>query len=196
METPVKVVALPSGKKLMIFRDLDAINPRLLEGTRCRMIFLHKRHELGDPHIYKKPEDVESLVDGMDEIVLMPVFMLEEGGHILLDFEPFIDQEIGCGNVDTGQLGLMYITRLDIEEALGIWAEASRIQAVSILEHELRDYNEWLNSDTYRYKIVDADGAVLSENCGFCGADHELSGLYEDAGVEMFDGVAIDEEVK
>jgi len=177
----VKEIKLPGGRTVKVFRDTSAANPRLGEEVRTRFLFLHKYHNLGDQHDYQTPAEIEKVVNGLDEIVLAPVFMLEEPkGKVLLDMEPFVGESDRCG-----QLGVMYINRESVEELFGSWSHETRVQALYLLEEDLRVYCEWLNDDFYGFILYDADGSVMVQETGYVGSDHASSGLYDDAGVEL-----------
>lgn len=184
----IKTIPMPSGRQLKIFRDTSTKNPRLGDDIRSRFLFLHKQHHLGDPHNYKTPEEIEELVKEMGEIVIAPVFMFEEkDGKVLLDTEPFDKdgwkegQDADC----TGQLGVMYIHREFVEEKVGIWNEQARTEAMLMLMEELNEYNEWLNDDVYGFTLIDSDGTIMQQETGYIGSDHAVSGLYDDAGVDL-----------
>lgn len=177
---PVSEIKIARDRTVKIYRDCETLNPRLEDEVRSRFLFLHKRHTLGDPHTYKTPQEIEDLVLKMGDIVLAPVFMLEEpNGKLLMDIEPF-KGESDCH----GQVGLMYMSRDAVEELFMGWNDEARVQALYLLEEELRRYNEWLNDDIYGFVMIDSDGQVLVQETGYFGSDHFFSGLYDDAGVD------------
>lgn len=186
-----KSIKTISGMMLNIYKDAEAVNPRLGE-TSTRMLFLHRTERMGDVHCYNSPKEIEDIVDSQEDAMVLPVFMLQDPtGFVLLSLEPL---ESRHERSETGQLGLMYMCKKDIEDQLGFMdgsSKEARQQAYHYMDQELEQYNEWLNSEVYCYQLVDNVGKIIQQESGFYGCDHEISGLLEDAQVEIeIDGTA------
>lgn len=176
----VETIEGANGRKVVIFKAINETpNPRLELDNKTKMFFLHRKYNLGDSHTMETAEALEEFAEGLTEVVLAPVFMLEVEGEITLAVEPFRDER------NSGMIGFCYMTRIEVESDIGEWSDEARELALCTIENELEEYSNWLNDDVYGYNLYDEKGALIDQNVGYNGNDHEYSGLYDDAGVEV-----------
>lgn len=182
-ETPMQVtetIESKGGRKVVIFKAMnEEPNPRLSMDNKTKMFFLHRKYTLGDSHTFVTPEALEEFALSLNDVLLAPVFMHELNGEIDLRIEPFRDE------ANSGMIGFCYMSRQEVEAEFGEWTEESRDLALLGIEEELDEYTAWLNDDIYGYNLYDEKGALIDQNVGYKGADHEESGLYDDAGIEV-----------
>jgi hypothetical protein len=175
-----ETIESPNGRKVVIFKMMnEEPNPRLGMENRTTMFLLHRKYTMGDSHTFETAEALEEFALSVHDVVLAPVFMHELNGEIDLRIDPFRDE------ANSGMVGFCYITREEVESEFGEWTDESRELALLTLEEELDRYTAWLNDDIYGYNLYDEGGTVIDQNVGYHGADHEASGLYDDAGVEF-----------
>lgn len=154
-----------------IWQDDDAEDPRESESWATTMLFDHQRYTLGDPHPdwweaekadWRSWRDVEAAIRAhLRVIVLAPVYLMDHSGLTLsLDAERFRAQDYQAW--DWGQIGFVFVTREQMDEALGVgldlaWAEQAMRQEVAF-------YNGYLTGDIWGYTV--RDGGEVIDSCG------------------------------
>lgn len=172
---PVRVYKLKDGGKVEIFIDENAESPREYDNLGT-MAFFHRRYKLGDKHSFDNPIEVrEHLAE--TEALFLPVYMYDHGG-IALSTEPF-----EC-RWDSGQLGVIYVTKERVIKEYGNFSDASQLHALNVMQAEVKLYDEFVQGNCYGYKKFDASGNETESCWGFIGSNFEQSGLLEAAGVK------------
>ncbi len=84
---------------------------------------------------------------------------------------------------DSGQVGFIFVTKADIlREFGGVYLTKALIgKSIKILESEVTTYDHYIRGDVYGFHIDEIGGSCY----GFCGSDHEKSGLLENAHADI-----------
>ena len=94
------------------------------------------------------------------------------------------------------QVGWIYVDFDDIVKEFGELTEETKERAKTILEQEVRIYDQYLTGDIYSYtvsKSIKCDSCKntkeeIEDSCtGYFGSDFETNGLYDHAGKEWFE---------
>jgi hypothetical protein len=123
-------------------------NPREWDNLG-KMVFFHKRMNLGDDHEYYSDE-----YDNMQQLkndilnyenvhTILPVYMYDHSG-IVLSTAPF-----SC-RFDSGQIGFIYATKESIDS---MGCNTDKIE--TYLKNELEIYSKYLNNENYQYEIYE-----------------------------------------
>ena len=143
------------GVEIKIGVSTADIDPR--EGDcLSKMVLLHNRWRIGDPHNYKQ-EDYKSwdeLARGIlrdnPNAVILPVYMYDHSG-LAFSTGPF-----SCP-WDSGQVGFIFFPLKDYREAHGIKrvSKKMRKEMEETLTQVVQDYSDELNQTYYYFKIED-----------------------------------------
>lgn len=181
---------------IRIERDELAESPREWDNLGT-CFFLHARYELGDEGA-KDPRKMNP----DDILAQLPVYMYEHGG-ITLSTTPF-----SCP-WDSGQLGMIYITKSQAEECPRQADETETeyvIRLKRILDAEIQTLDDYVCGDCYRFEVIEYDAqrdpeahyGDATDSCGgFLGRNPHENGLIENIGQELhhfFDDVTSLEE--
>jgi len=145
-------------------------NPRDADNLG-RMVCLHRRHSLGDPHDYRAEDhsgwdDLEQhILRDHHGAVLLPLYMMDHSGLTMSTTDAMFRAFDGAA-WDWGRLGLIYASAESIRSEYGV---------EGVLRAEVEEYDTYLRGDTYSYVIQTADGEVLDSCCGVYGLDHALA---------------------
>lgn len=162
--------------KLEIKQDIDPESPRNWDNLG-KMICFHGRYDLGDKHTMKM-EEAKALYAKMEKQgVVFPLYLYDHSG-LTISTAPF-----SCP-WDSGQVGFIYADKEAIRKNWGIKAVSKKHleQTASILQSEVKTYDQYLTGDVYGYVITDEEGEVVDSCWGFYGED-EAKG----AGVEALE---------
>jgi hypothetical protein len=167
--------------KLRIEQDTDPIDPRKDYDHLGKMVCFHQRYNLGEEHDYRSGdysgwEELEAAIrEGEDGVVeILPLYLYDHSG-ITMSTGGF-----SCG-WDSGQVGFIYATRADVlsEYSKQRVSQKLRSAVATILEAEVKEYDQFLTGAVYGYIIEDEDGEHIDSCWGFFG--HEYC---EEAGKE------------
>ena len=178
----VKEIELNNGNKLEIFQNDTPESPREYFSNATKMIFFHKRLNVGDKHNinpdnYTSYGAIAQECFGENDIV-MPVFAYSKRAFEL-SLTPF-----SCP-WDSGQVGFIVVDEITIKVEFG----GDKIKALNNLKVELETYNDYLNGRTYGYRLEDSEGHEIDTCWGFYGTNFEENGIYDNAGINRMDVV-------
>ena len=174
MSKPVKTFINSQNHIVEIFVDDNPINPRE-DGNLGTMCLFHRRYVLGDKdHGFQGPDEVKNFLDE-NETISLNVYGYDHGG-LTIKTSPF-----SCP-WDSGQLGVIFITKEKVVEEFGDFSKESIERAEKYLRNEVSLYDDYLQGNVYGFRVVDGDKEI--DSCwGFYGDDHSLSGLLEAADI-------------
>ena len=166
-------------KRVDVFVDSEEPSP--LEGDVTKLVCFHHKYKVGTKdHGFFQPSELAEYLDSCgDEVVVLPVYMLQDE-KVRLSTQPFDinHQDISC------LIGFAFVTRKDAEgEKIG-W-EPDDVK--SLIELSLEQYENWLNKSKYSYSKYEwherSNWRLVEENYGFDGTDFETNGLFRMAGL-------------
>lgn len=151
--------------KYKIEQDEYSESPREWDNLGI-MAFFHKRYSLGDDHNLSI-EDVRE-IEKSDDYVSLPVYMLDHRDICISSKTTFSEYYMG---LDSGQLGIIFVSKEDIRSKLGIKRVTNRVidRVINLLHSEVETYNQYVTGDVYSFVILDEDEEVIEFCCGFYG---------------------------
>lgn len=153
---------------IVIDQDTDPENPREWDNVGV-MFCSHRRYTLGDEQFnadnFEGWEDVEKyLRKERKAVIVLPLSLHDHSG---------ISMSVGdyCG-WDTGQVGFIYCTQADIDEA-GWTLDNQKEMAEKLLIAEVETYDQYLTGDVYGYTITNPkNGEVIDSLSGIFGMQY------------------------
>jgi hypothetical protein len=140
------------ASNLVVRLEKEPGNPRDFASEESVMLCLHERHTLGDRQSFdylKSSEDVsgwetmkEAIMKDEAPVSILPLFLLDHSG-LTVSTSAF-----SCP-WDSGQVGYIYSNTLCEEE----------------LEHQVQDYNRYLNGESWEWIYEECDGSWWG-SCG------------------------------
>jgi hypothetical protein len=166
--------------KIKIYYDeyAEGVHPRHTQDNFGIMGCYHGRYNLGDSFVkenYPKSEDlVEMLKRKGKELIVLPVYMYDHSG-ICINTTGY-----SCP-WDSGQVGVIYISRKEAREQLGITrlTKKQEERVKDILRSEVEEYSQYLQGFVYYYEVYDKVGDLTDSCSGFIGMDMETNGLMD-----------------
>lgn len=156
------------GCSVVVDHDDFCESPRENGNIGVMFCFKHRRYDLGDKDV-ANPRDLPG-----DEVVFsLPLYLYDHSG-ITMNHASFNDR------FDSGIAGEHYVTRKVFEEN---WPNEdpstveSKQKCRSILESELKEYDEYLRGETWEVNILDRDGDAIDGTCGFIGSNLERTSM-------------------
>lgn len=157
--------------ELEVEHDEDPMNPRTDWDNFTTMICFHNRYNVGDKHEYKS-----SNFDSWDEmeqqilldykvLLIKPLYMYDHSG-ITIKTSSF-----DC-RWDSGQIGFVFIDEKQWKSLYGE-VEVTDEKLDSILESEVKVYDEYLTGNVYKYTIYEVN---------ICDLGHEHKSIVESCG--------------
>lgn len=140
-----------------IIQDPEPSDPRVENDNVGKMICFHRRYRLGDKHEFKTPKEFEDWW-AKQKGIRLPLYLYDHSG-LRISTNPF-----GCP-WDSGQVGYIYVTEAKIKEEWG----RNKVKAVSYLQGEVAEYNQYLSGDIYGYQIRDEDNNLIDSLTGIYG---------------------------
>jgi len=140
--------------RLKIEQEKDPTDPREIRDNLGIMVAFHKRYNLGDKtdltsdQFNSWDELKEYLIKHEKAKVILPLYLLDHGG-LAMRTEPFFEDP---GGWDSGQVGFIYTTDKRIKEFYGD-KKPSEKEIEEALESEVRDYNDYLEGNVYRFVL-------------------------------------------
>lgn len=148
--------------RITIKQDMDtALSPRDWEPIG-RMVCLHKRYRLGDPHDYKEGQfnswgDLKNhLIQEEGAAVMLPLYLYDHGGLALATTD-FNDRW------DSGQAGFTYMDQATLADEFG----GDRDKATRALVDEVERYSSYLQGDVFLLEA--AERSQADQRCPHCG---------------------------
>jgi hypothetical protein len=165
-----------NGNVVDIIRDECPNDPRGYENIGT-MALHHRLYNLGDKHGLSTDE-IQGLLN-LKTTVSLAVYAYEHG-ELTISTRPF-----SCP-WDSGQLGVIFVTKAKVIETFGGWNAENKAKALECLEQEVKTYDDYLTGEVYGFRTLDSFSGEEIDSCyGFYGSDHEKSGLLESARVEL-----------
>lgn len=199
---------IDKGKfRVRIIQDEFPENPRTSWDNISTLLCAHRKYTLGDKDAPKHliaqcgswDEVGRALYEEEKAVAVLPVYMYDHS-YITVSTRPF-----NCP-WDSGQLGLIYITREKLRKMGHGWRNITKKRKETLiewLENDIQIYDQYLRGDVYGYvvekKIVysaeghpDIDEWEIIDSCfGYYGEDFKANGMQEnyqcyiDAGCEV-----------
>ncbi len=156
------------GLTVRIEYDQDAQNPRKEFDHAAHMVCFHSRYLLGDKHgmcIDEAKEFVERIKK--EGAAVLSLYLYDHSG-ITMSTSPF-----SCP-WDSGQVGFIYMERKDILNNWGVKRVTKKLfmQAVELMQSEVKEYDEYLTGQVYGFIVEDEDGEELDSCWGFYGLEY------------------------
>ena len=203
MEQEIK---LKSGKFLQKFIDDSPESPRVWDNWSI-MALTHKRYDLGDKNIPFNFKDFDSfkavehhIKKNYDPLVIFPVSMYEHSS-VVLSLSAATNS--GYEAFDTSNVGFAYITQKRLDEfgssqgfGDGILDDETdeqyKLRLKRYIEQELKVYNDYLNGEVYRFKLIEKQSCNLHYShdiehdslSGFYGSDYTTNGILDNLSKE------------
>jgi len=153
------------GYSIDIFPDECDESPRVWDNLST-LVCWHKRMNIGDKNFNL---DVEKQVHAFNEVIneakkngdlMYPLYIYDHSGVSLSVHRtyPYNDPW------DAGQVGIVIVSKKDIREAYNVKKVTKQIKekVFSVVENEIKTYNQYLNGEVYGYVTYDSNGEVDS----------------------------------
>ena len=166
------------GHTILVYSEEEPMNPRVECDNLGVMLCFHTKYLLGDKARRDKSKNLPSVkpydFDGWDEMrnwlvkeeaaeVICPLYLYDHSG-LTIKTSPFGDRW------DSGQVGFIYARREDIVSEYGNYSDNTLSTVKAVLEAEVKEYDDYLTGNVYRYVIKNAAGEEV-ESCGNCSGD-------------------------
>lgn len=188
----VNKIELKNQKVLEIVRDEDPLNPRK-DDNFTTMLCFHKNYDLGDIHQFNQDdytswdELYDAIIKEERPLVIKELHMYDHSG-IAISTEPF-----SC-RWDSGQIGYIWISQSHID-SIGCnikdtetWQDYIK-RLENYLDSEVNTYNDYVQGNTYGFRILNHNGDVIDSCYGFYGEDFSKNGLYDYIGKDLLETV-------
>jgi len=154
------------------YQDEDADSPRNWDNLGT-MICFHRRYELGDKHKLSVEEAIE--LEKRADVVALPLYLYDHSGLRMKvgSFQGLLPQ--GHAEFDSSGVGFIYVTKEGIKKEYGKVTKATLLKAKTVLENEVKTYDQYLSGDVYGYVIEDEDGEHMDSCWGFFGWEYALA---------------------
>ena len=136
-----------------IYQDEDSRSPRE-DDNLGTMICFHRRYNLGDKHDYNSndysswSEQKEDIMKNEDVCVILPLYLYDHSG-ITMNTTGF-----SCG-WDSGQVGWILVSKEKVRKEYNKKRITQDIidKVTSVLESEVKVYDQYLTGDVYGYRV-------------------------------------------
>ena len=136
----------------------------------------HRRYNLGHEQPKESPAEFISMLY-KNKAIFLPVYMYDHSG-ITISTSPF-----SC-NWDSGQLGIIYVTREKLDDPdFYHFKPKKRIKVAKVkeyLEQEIKTYDQYLTGQVYGF-VIKKDGETIDSCWGFYEDNIETSYCLEEA---------------
>jgi AAA+ ATPase superfamily predicted ATPase len=162
------------------------------------MVCWHCRHDLGDKHKYRDPDDfwfymiekISGSTDRADQmtleqqkkyikenVIILPLYLYD---HTIqsISTSSFIGRAHHA-EWDSGQVGWIYAEKKKIREEYKIKriTKEVRDRVIAALKAEVEEYSHWIEGEVYGYVLNDANDNKIDSCWGFIGTDWENNGM-------------------
>lgn len=133
------------------------------------MVCFHRNYRLGDKHDYPAPESLSDLERIIEEdngpCLFKTLWLLDHSGLAMRTTDFWEDS----GHWDSGIVGVIYVPLSKVREEYSVKRVTKKVrdQALSCLEGEVIDYNNYLQGNVYGYVIRDKDGEHVDSCWGY-----------------------------
>lgn len=173
------------GFVITIEHDQYTSSPREWDNLGT-MVSFHSRYTLGDKTEFK---DHTALMEYITETqsIWLSVFLMDHSGLSLSS------GDFGC-RWDSGQVGMIFVTREKILENYGDTTQATLDKVTSILKAEIEDYNRFLSGDIFTYTVTRGNTCKTCEHTetehvdgcgGFYGMEDAIDAAKESIDAEL-----------
>jgi hypothetical protein len=169
--------------ELKIEQDTDPMNPRKDWDNITTMICLGKYSYLGDKHDYKMNnfdswDELKKQIESDNKVLMIkPLYVYDHGG-ITISTSPFNDR------FDTSSIGWVFISEKQLNAMCGEEFERNEERLNSIMDSEVKNYDEYLTGNVYQYTIYEIET---------CDKGHEHKSVVESCGSYYDEGDCRDE---
>lgn len=150
-----------------LVRDTDAEDPRKEYPHMGTMVCWHRRYVLGDVQPRVSPEEYIEAVWGSEkrfekEAFQLPLYLYDHSG-ITMATTPF-----SCP-WDSGQVGFIWISKSRVREEYDVSriTKAVENKVYTLLNDEVRDYDQWLRGEVCGWEVYDEIGDVVDSCWGY-----------------------------
>jgi enamine deaminase RidA (YjgF/YER057c/UK114 family) len=142
----------------------------------CTMICFHRRYRLGDntklnSNDFNGWADLKKYLEKENDIaIIKPLYLYDHSG-ITISTSPF-----SC-RWDSGQVGFVYVRKKNIRENFGIKKITKEYleRAEKVLEAEIKEYDNYIRGNVFRYDITDENDNHVDSCCGFiCDSEEDV----------------------
>ena len=173
-------IKLLNQKVLRIIQDENPNDPRE-DDNLTKMVCFHNRYDLGDKHNYNKDdynswdELKKAIEDTEKPVVILPLYLYDHSGITIST------TEFTC-KWDSGQIGFVYITNERINELGCVIKNEETINdyikcLTRCLQEEVKQYDQFLQGDIYRFELIGPDGEEIDSWGGFYGSNWKTNGM-------------------
>jgi len=186
-------------KKLYIIREAYPHNPRELADSLGTMAYKHRNYSLGEEQISDPIEWLEEKLNlqpkgeytnerleeleerFFSEYIALPLYLYDHSG-ITMATTPF-----GC-RWDSGKVGYIYLSKEKARKEYGykLITKARREKLLSYLQAEVKEFDQYLRGEVFRFKVEDEEGEKIDSCGGFFGQDWENNGMKDHIDKELW----------
>lgn len=168
------------GCTINIMEDECVDSPREICDNLSTMVFLHKRHQLGDEGHGYKSENYggwhslkKAIMKDHSPATIVAVYMMDHSG-LTITVNPDHFHAADPQGWDWGQIGWAFITR---DKALSEYggknlSAKKREKALKRLLGEVETYDQFIRGEVYGYEVTDANGEFVDSLWGCYGMDY------------------------
>jgi hypothetical protein len=160
-------------------------SPRDTQDNLGKMYCWHRRYNIGDKNPYKRSRDFWDDTDLQSEIFTSVKVYLLDHSVLRLGAGPFACDPDGW---DSDVLGIVYATKKNVQARYGNLSDETKAAVEEALRAEIAEYDDYMNTEYYRFWIEGLDGECV-DSCGGFVCDDEtemLKAMKEYVGDEYY----------
>lgn len=157
-----------NGKTVEIYHDQDSESPRSWSTFGKILYVSNYRYVLGDEEATR--EEIEEIVNSND-FVSLPVYAYIHGNTVL---KAFANNPFSCP-WDSGQSGIVYVSKEDIAKEFGDTSEESINKAILLMQGQVDTFSQYLNGEVYGFILKDAEGNQVDSCWGYYDTPEKLA---------------------
>ena len=176
-------VITENNQRLEISYEEDSMSPREWDNLGI-MAYAHPSYVLGD----KKDRHAMTRCTNCEEeckeececgeysniaetaMAMLPLYLYDHSG-VTMRTTPFGDPW------DSGQVGIIYVTKEKCVEIMGT-TDVTQEKLEEILRGEVKEFDQYLRGEIYRYAVYDENDNVVDS----CGGFYDTDSIFEDTG--------------
>lgn len=180
---------IANGFTVEIVQDQDTQSPRDDMTHGCELVYGHRQYDFpNDAGLALEDFDgwteVASHLRNEGALLVLPVAMIDHSGLAFRVGTSFAEDP---GGWDSGQIGVAYVTPQNWADTQGTkWTGSDEqiAQATRLITSDVEVYGQYVNGETYGYRITDEYGELIDDCWGFIGYDTVTGEAKEAAGHE------------